>query len=219
MAQMGIHMAVGLIGARTERVRTSISGLGFLIGNIFPDIDFLLLIPFRFINRDFALQLHRSATHSIILVLLILILGFIFHIFDKQKIKMFLYGASAGILVHIFLDFFMWFNQVDFLWPLDIHLDLYKNMNIPDFIPNIVASFETACYAILLLYIQKLVSQDNKQIVQISIVLFFLTLIQLPFALITPAKQFEVISYGVAIIVGFSYSSFTLLRYRKELLI
>ena len=217
MSQMGIHITTGLIGTNKKLFRKSYLGIGFLIGNIFPDLDFLLLIPLRFIDRELALLFHRSFTHSVFLVLLILFIAGLTRIVFKNDVYLLLIGLAIGISVHILFDIFMWFNYVDFLWPLDKNINLYSNLDLPWFIPNIVSSFETACYGLFLLIFRKNYASQDPYLKWIAFTLILLTVIQLPFAFFVRQELFEITAYGLGITLGFSTSIYYLFKYRKVL--
>jgi len=217
MSQMGIHLTTGLIGTNKKLFRKSYLGLGFLIGNIFPDLDFIFLIPLRFIDRELSLLFHRSFTHSVFLVLFILFIASLTRILFKNNVYLFLFGLAIGISVHILFDIFMWFSYVDFLWPLDKTISLYSNLDLPWFTPNIVSSFETACYGLFLLIFRKNYASQDKHLKWIVFLLILLTIIQLPFAFFVRQELFEISAYGLGITLGFSTSIYYLLKYRKAL--
>ncbi len=85
-----------------------------LFGAIFPDIDFVL-------SWLFGIDLHRSFTHSIFMV----ILGFIVIYFGFSVLKIrqegFKFGLffSIGILSHLILDMIFGYPGIRLFWPLD----------------------------------------------------------------------------------------------------
>ncbi len=218
MPQLGIHLAVGLLGNRYLKKRHILLGMGFFLGNVFPDFDFLLLIPIRFVDRDLALMMHRSLTHSLIFLMLLLIFFVVFNIRKNKKVSNFILGFIIGISLHILLDIFMWFSAVDIFWPLSHDINIYRRLYIPDLIWNITSGIEPACYGIFLILLGRVVKNYNHTRMNILItILFIATLILLVFTTKLPRERFELYSYGLAITVGFLPSIYYVISFRSIL--
>ena len=109
------------------------------IGGVLPDIDilvFLLLQPF---GLSFY-EVHRTYTHSLLVVLLFLFLGVIFHhskikALGKHKLKLgiIFYLLSFGIFTHIFLDALISGETIKLLYPLS-HSTIWTNL--VDYLPQ-----------------------------------------------------------------------------------
>ena len=80
MPPTGAHGLIGLLIAGKINSRSGKIGvaLGFAWGSVFPDLDLILSI-LAFIltqDRDFTIYMHRSVTHSIVIMLMILVCGY-----------------------------------------------------------------------------------------------------------------------------------------------
>ncbi len=217
MPQMGIHLCVGILGSNKKIFKYENIGIGFLIGNIIPDLDFLILIPLRLINRELSLLFHRSFSHSLFFILLLSIILIIYSILKHKNIVYIFLGLIIGIFTHITLDIVFWFYHVDILWPLPLTLNLYSNWSLPAYTPNIVSSFEPICYGLFLFLIRKKLNLlNNKYINMIILTLTVLSIILIPFAFILDIETFEIISYGIAISLGFISSIYYLIKFRRK---
>ena len=119
MPQNGIHAIVGITVARKWMPKKEWLVLGVVLGNMFPDLDNLVVAYATLAKLPEPEHFHRTFTHSIFTILAMLILFYgIAAITKNEKWKNFGLGFSAGSLLHILLDLVLWFNGVELLWPL-----------------------------------------------------------------------------------------------------
>ena len=109
MPQNGLHAIVG-IAARKWMPRREWLVLGVVLGNMFPDLD-NIAVAYATLTKADSHGLHRTFTHSIFTVLAVLVLFYLIAMLTKnQKWNNFGLGLGIGILMHILLDLFLWFN-------------------------------------------------------------------------------------------------------------
>ena len=119
MPQNGIHAIVGTAVARKWMPKKEWLVLGVVLGNMFPDLDNLVVAYATLAKLPEPEHYHRTFTHSVFTILTMLILFYVIAVLTKnEKWKNFGLGFSTGILMHIALDLVIWFNGVELLWPL-----------------------------------------------------------------------------------------------------
>ena len=82
--------------------------------------------------RDPVIQFHRSATHSLFLILILLLFGLIIQYSNFKKYKKYgtiLIAFAIGITIHVLLDFF-YLDGVSVLWPF-ITDRIYLPLDLP----------------------------------------------------------------------------------------
>ena len=91
---------------------------------------------------------HRSFSHSFFSVILIYLLFSIFAEWEKRPIfKSIGKGLSLGILSHIILDTFLWFQAIQFLWPLPLEpFYLWSFWKTPIGIKSVMLVLEFLCF-------------------------------------------------------------------------
>ncbi len=119
MPQNGIHAIVGTAVARKWMPKKEWLLLGMVLGNMFPDLDNLVVAYATLAKLPEPESYHRTFTHSIFTTLTMVILFYVIATITRnEKWKNFGMGFGAGILMHIALDLVFWFNGVELLWPL-----------------------------------------------------------------------------------------------------
>jgi hypothetical protein len=120
LAQFPVHIAAGIYGSDFfKKPRPLIHGL--VIGSIAPDLDFIPMVAVYAFNPVMARSFHRSASHSLFIPILILVISeAVFLITSDQRISNWGRGLAIGLTSHIVLDLLFWFDQVKIMWPLDI---------------------------------------------------------------------------------------------------
>ena len=87
-----------------------------------PDLDILgsiLIFIFTGGDADLTIAFHRSITHSVIVISVILLIAIVYQFFSENAriiYSPFLFGVVVGMLLHIGLDLF-YFDGVTLLWP------------------------------------------------------------------------------------------------------
>lgn len=169
MPQNGFHGLVGLAAARpfARRLPAELAPAGVaatVLGAMLPDIDmYPTAVAFLLGRKDLIYVIHRSATHSLSLAL---VLAFFALVFWRRKSAAGVVGAglTIGVLTHIGLDLFFWFAQIDLFWPFS-HLppespiapvaDLWKGVTVPPILVNIREAFEFAAFGLLLMALRR----------------------------------------------------------------
>ena len=120
MAQIGLHTCL------TYQIRNIFPKEKYLLpsallGAIIPDIDIVFVaIGLLFYSIEGSIEIfYRTFSHSFIFaILLYLLFSFISELIKSPKIKSIGKGLVLGMLSHIILDTFLWFQHIQFLWPL-----------------------------------------------------------------------------------------------------
>jgi len=176
MPQNGFHGLFGLATARGFARRLPAQAVepfavGVVLGAMLPDIDMYPTVVAVLLGRsDLTYVIHRSGTHSLLLVLLLLFGGLILR--GKRPYVGWLgVGLSLGVATHLLLDLFFWFAQLDLFWPLS-HLpadkpllpvvDLWSGVKVPDLAINIREAFEFAAFALLVHALRVIVGKGEQ---------------------------------------------------------
>jgi len=124
MAQSGIHAFSGIILSKfLKNEKWFVPSLIF--GSILPDIDILFsAIAFLLGSTiDDAESIHRTFTHSLFTIIIIYFIFLsITEITSKQKFRVIGKGLCTGMIIHVVLDLFLWFESISLLWPIQPYL-------------------------------------------------------------------------------------------------
>lgn len=129
MAQAGLHGLIGL--ALTQIAGQDAKGYdkdrvgrfkwGFVVGNMLPDIDLLLVLPLLpFLKSDTLAVVHRTFTHSLVTQGVLCLLYYFFWARRNPQRQGLVTGLWLGMLVHSATDMFLWMSHVDLMWPLGV---------------------------------------------------------------------------------------------------
>jgi membrane-bound metal-dependent hydrolase YbcI (DUF457 family) len=130
MAQIGIHGMVSMAIRKWIPKRGWLM-LGVVLGSILPDLD-NLAVAVATVSKQPTAGLHRTATHSLLFVAVVILFFYILGKLAKQPRWGNLgWGLGVGILLHILLDLLIWFNGVALLWPLPTWVNLWANVTPP----------------------------------------------------------------------------------------
>jgi membrane-bound metal-dependent hydrolase YbcI (DUF457 family) len=147
MAQAGIH---GLIGTAVRKLSPARAWLmlGIVLGNLIPDLDNLAVAAATVMKLP-TQGLHRTFTHSLFMVVAVLIIFYLFGVLTKQPRWTNLgVGLGVGILMHILLDLLTWFDGVELLWPLPTWVNLWGSYTPPVWFDKLMMSAEFLFFAI-----------------------------------------------------------------------
>lgn len=126
MPQNGIHAIVGVVSRRWIPKREWLL-LGVVLGNMFPDLDNLVVAYATLAKLPEPASYHRTFTHSLFTSLALFLLFYLIAAATRnQKWHNFGIGFSAGILMHILADLVLWFNGVELLWPIHYELNFWS---------------------------------------------------------------------------------------------
>lgn len=159
MPQNGIHAIVG-IASRKWMPQKEWLLLGVVLGNMFPDLDNLVVAYAVLAKLPDSEHYHRTFTHSIFTIIAMVILSYIIAALTKnEKWKNFGIGFGAGILMHILVDLVLWFNGVSLLWPIEFELNFWSWFTTPTWLTIVL---ETAEFLAFGLYFLLLVSLSQR---------------------------------------------------------
>lgn len=147
MAQAGIH---ALVGAAVHRVvpRRQWLILGGVLGNLFPDFDnyAVAIATIAGLNPQ---GLHRTFTHSLLVIVAAVALFFIVARLRRQPRWNYLgLGFGGGIALHIGLDLLLWFNGVELLWPFGGWVNLWEGIKPPGWFVTLLDPLELLFFAL-----------------------------------------------------------------------
>lgn len=160
MPQAGVHAIIGTV-ARKWMPQKEWLLLGVVLGNLFPDLD-NLAVAYATLTRVDSHGLHRTFTHSIFTILVIIVLFAILATLTKnQKWNNFGAGFGIGILMHILLDLVLWFNGVELLWPIRYELNFWSWFVVPDWLKIVLDTGEFFAFGLYFLLLNSLAQQQN----------------------------------------------------------
>ena len=145
MAQAGLHAAIGY---QTRRLIPYEKRLfpALMFGTMLPDMDIIIvsLASFFYTIEQSEVIFHRTFSHSFFsLIIMYLFFAIIAEIKKKPKLKSIGKGLAIGMLIHYIVDTFLWFNQIDLLWPLPLNpINIWQSWRPPPFIYNILLALE-----------------------------------------------------------------------------
>jgi len=160
MAQAGIH---GMVGAAVRKwlPKREWLLLGVILGNLLPDAD-NLAVAVATLTGGSKEGLHRTFTHSLFLVVLLVVVFFCVSLIAKSKRWNYLgWGLGIGVLMHILLDLLVWFNGVEILWPLNSWVNLWPNIVMPEWWTKLMLPLENATLALFFVYLASLARKQG----------------------------------------------------------
>ena len=145
MAQIGLHAYVAL-SLKKRLPQKKWFFMSFLFGSIFPDIDALFtVIASLFISLEKSIIFfHRTFTHNIFLAIFIYLFFLIIYEIKKNKKYLFIgNGLMLGMLFHLSIDTFLWFDSIHLFWPLPSNrINLWPTLSISNWIIELIMIFE-----------------------------------------------------------------------------
>jgi membrane-bound metal-dependent hydrolase YbcI (DUF457 family) len=161
MPQNGIHAIVG-ITSRKWMPKKEFLLLGVVLGNMFPDLDNLVVAYAVLAKLPDPEQYHRTFTHSVFTAAAMLILFYgIAALTRKEKWKNLGAGFGAGILMHILVDLIGWFNGVELLWPIRYELNFWSWFVTPDWLKILLDTGEFLAFGLYFLLLGSLARKYN----------------------------------------------------------
>ncbi|MCA9936334.1 MAG: metal-dependent hydrolase [Anaerolineales bacterium] len=147
MAQAGIHGMVGTAVRKWAPAREWLV-LGIILGNLFPDADNLAVAVATVMGKSTE-GLHRTFTHSLFTVVAIIIVFQIVAALSKRPRWGNLgWGLGIGVLMHILLDFVIWFNGVEILWPIPSWVNFWEGVTPPEWFSKLMMPVEMLFFAL-----------------------------------------------------------------------
>jgi membrane-bound metal-dependent hydrolase YbcI (DUF457 family) len=149
MPQAGLHGLTGMAVRRFAGKREWLP-LGIILGTMLPDMDNVAVAIATLAKAD-THGLHRTFTHSVFFVVLILAVFYIIGTFRNQPRWTNLgAGLGIGVTMHIALDLLGWFSGVYILWPIDYELNLWRNASAPEWFMKFMEPAELLMFAVFL---------------------------------------------------------------------
>lgn len=147
MAQAGIHGLAGLAVKRWTPERRWLL-LGIVLGNLAPDLD-NVVVAVATLTGGSTEGLHRTFTHSLFTVAAIIVLGYaVAWITKRPRWGNLGLGLGIGIVMHVLLDLLIWFNGVQILWPLPSWVNLWGDVQPPDWWRQLMMPAEFLAFAL-----------------------------------------------------------------------
>ncbi len=121
MPPTGFHGLLGLLLASRLDSKHDYIRVGLVTGSVIPDLDLLgsVLIYLLTFDTDLTIAFHRSVTHSLVVISLIIVIG-IFASLSSESARImffpFIIGLTVGMVIHVALDLF-YFDGVTLFWP------------------------------------------------------------------------------------------------------
>lgn len=155
MPQAGIHGIVGVF-FRKWMPRKEWLLLGVVLGNLFPDLD-NIAVAIATVTKSPTEGLHRTFTHSLFTALALVILFYLVSLLTgERRWNHFGIGFGAGILMHIVLDLFLWFNGVELFWPIKFDLNFWSWFIMPGWLDIILKTSEFLAFGLFFLLLASL---------------------------------------------------------------
>jgi len=149
MPQAGIHAMVGMLARKFTNKRQLIL-FGTILGSFIPDMD-NFGVAIATLAKLPSEGIHRTATHSVFFVLAVVAIFYIIGQFKKDvRWSNLGVGLGLGILLHLLLDIFFWFNGVVLFWPLSFEINLWANTTPPAWFMKFMEPAEFLCFGIYL---------------------------------------------------------------------
>lgn len=245
MAQSGLHGIVGLALSRAVGSNVSSASqhgasgerdalaeewkkgltFGFILGNILPDVDLLpLAITFLF-NSELAMRMHRTATHSLLLSVPLILIGWLFL---RGRTKGLVTGLGLGALTHSVLDIFLWFSSVDLLWPLGRWgipslVNLWSGAKLPRFVGNFLGALDYLAFALYFVSLTNIAKKKETDLEFLPRLRLFTALNLAFFALYTILSGvlsrtiFDIAHYAMFVLVFFPLAVYSTFKMRNTI--
>lgn len=156
MPQNGIHALVG-VASRKWLPRKDWLILGVVLGNMFPDLDNLVVAYATLAKLPDPEHFHRTFTHSIFTILAMVALFYLIAVVTKKESwNNFGIGFGVGILMHILVDLVLWFNGVELLWPFGTELNFWAWFQTPAWLKILLDTGEFLAFGLYILLLASL---------------------------------------------------------------
>jgi len=218
MAQAGLH---ALVGAAVRKVtpRREWLMLGIILGSMFPDLD-NYTVAIATIARLNTHGLHRTFTHSIFAILLVIAIFYTLgRVRREPRWTNFGIGFGAGIGLHILLDLVIWFNGVELLWPFGGWINLWEGIQPPSWFAKLLDPAEFAFFALFLFWLFKTAQVNKTDTNSLGMLRGWMIAMVVLLVVFTPlayimSKGFLTI-YGVAYLVAITAAFVITIRMRQ----
>jgi membrane-bound metal-dependent hydrolase YbcI (DUF457 family) len=160
MAQAGIHSLIGTAVRKWVPMREWLM-LGIILGSLLPDAD-NLAVAVATVMKQPTEGLHRTFTHSLFMVAGVILVFYLISALIKQpRVANLGLGLGIGILMHILLDFILWFNGVAILWPIPSWINFWSGYTPPAWFDKLMLSTEFLFFALFFLGLEGIARRRN----------------------------------------------------------
>lgn len=150
MAQAGMHAMVGMAAQKVVGKKEWLL-LGVILGSFIPDMD-NVGVAVATVAKLPTEGIHRTMTHSIFFAIGVALVFYIIGQAKKTERWTNLgLGLGLGILLHSLLDFVLWFNGLEFFWPLGGEINFWANSNPPEWLTTLLDPAEFLFFGLYLL--------------------------------------------------------------------
>lgn len=164
MPQAGLHAIVGVASRRWMPKKEWLL-LGVVLGNIFPDLDNLVVAYATLAKLPDPEHYHRTFTHSAFTILTVLVFFYLIAAVSRNgKWRNFGTGFGVGILMHILVDLVLWFNGVYVLWPIDFELNFWNWFTTPDWLNILLGTGEFLAFGLYFLLLGSLADRHDTDV-------------------------------------------------------
>jgi len=149
MAQAGMHALVGMAVQKVAGKKEWLL-LGVILGSFVPDMD-NLGVAVATLAKMPTEGIHRTMTHSVFFVAAVIAVFYVIGQWKQdQRWTNLGLGLGSGILLHSLLDFVLWFNGLEFFWPLGGEINFWVNSNPPTWLITFLEPAEFLFFGLFL---------------------------------------------------------------------
>ena len=149
MAQAGMHAMVGMAVQKVAGKREWLL-LGAILGSFIPDMD-NVGVAVATVAKLPTEGIHRTMTHSIFFAIAVVVVFYFIGQGKKNERWLNLgLGLGLGILLHSLLDFVLWFNGLEFFWPIGGEINFWANSNPPEWLTKLLDPAEFLFFGLYL---------------------------------------------------------------------
>lgn len=220
MAQAGLHGLVGLA------IRKRIPGkegliLGILLGSLIPDMD-NLAVAVATAAKLSTEGLHRTFTHSLFTVIIVFLAFTLVSLLTNKSRWLYLgMGLAIGMVLHILLDLLLWFDGVALLWPIQLHVNIWRWFTPPDWLTKLLQTGEFLFLALFFIALEataKKYKTDMEYLRTLRVWIFgFLGWFILFTVMAFVMKQGFMIFYGLFYLIALGLAFGIVIRMRKTI--
>ena len=164
MPQNGVHAIVGIVSRKWMPKKEWLL-LGVVLGNMFPDLDNLVVAYATLAKLPDPENYHRTFTHSVFTIIAMVVLFYIVAAGTKhEKWKNFGIGFGAGIVLHILVDLVLWFNGVALLWPIEFELNFWGWFTTPAWLKILLDTGEFLAFGLYFLLLGSLAMRHGTDV-------------------------------------------------------
>jgi membrane-bound metal-dependent hydrolase YbcI (DUF457 family) len=155
-----VHAIVGIVSRKWMPKKEWLL-LGVVLGNMFPDLDNLVVAFATLALGQSAAEAgemyHRTFTHSVFTIAAMVVLFYIVASLTKnEKWRNFGIGFGAGIVMHVLVDLVLWFNGVELLWPIPFEVNFWSWFITPAWLKILLDTGEFLAFGLYFLLLGSL---------------------------------------------------------------